>query len=218
MTEPSCCLPECDKPPRARGWCHNHYSNWHRTGNPVAIRSYVKGGRTCDFPECGKPHDSNGLCRGHVAQRDAGRPLSPLGEYRRTTDRDDQGRKQCRDCDEWFPPADFTRRASTADGLNTVCGPCDRNRKMRIMYGITTDDYARLLDEQGGCCAICGRVNESGVEYAVDHDHACCPGRNACGKCVRGLLCSPCNTGLGMFRDDPEVLGAAAAYLRRQSR
>jgi hypothetical protein len=81
------------------------------------------------------------------------------------------------------------------------------------MFGMSQDDYALLVTEQEGRCAICRRM----TKLCVDHDHACCPrgGGKTCGKCRRGLLCDFCNRGLGMFRDNPEVLRNAAAYLDR---
>ncbi len=83
----------------------------------------------------------------------------------------------------------------------------------RARYGITQEQYDALLAKQGGACAICRRTNPSGRDLAVDHDHACCPGAKSCGKCVRSLLCSRCNIGIGQFLDDPPLLRAAAAYL-----
>lgn len=82
-------------------------------------------------------------------------------------------------------------------------------------YGLTMEKYRALLAAQGGVCAICGSADAGGRgRFSVDHDHRCCPERlRSCGKCVRGLLCSPCNTGIGLLRDDPERLIAAAAYL-----
>lgn len=71
-------------------------------------------------------------------------------------------------------------------------------------YGLTKDDYEILLKHQDGRCAIC-RSPPKGKRLAVDHCHT--TGR------VRGLLCEPCNHGLGKFADDPERCRAAAAYL-----
>src|SRR5690606_11291033 len=52
----------------------------------------------------------------------------------------------------------------------------------------------------------------------VDHDHSCCPRNGSesatCGQCIRALLCSSCNTGLGQFQDDPELLQKAINYLK----
>jgi len=78
-------------------------------------------------------------------------------------------------------------------------------------HGMTVAEFRERVENQKGCCAICGRPCE---RLAVDHDHACCPDRNkSCGKCIRGLLCTNCNTGLGMFADDPVRLRAAILYL-----
>lgn len=89
-----------------------------------------------------------------------------------------------------------------------------RAAKRKHRYGITGQEYTRLLAAQGERCAICRTADPgAGQTWNVDHDHGCCPGERSCGRCVRGLLCKRCNTGVGMFRDDPDRLAAAAAYL-----
>ena len=72
-------------------------------------------------------------------------------------------------------------------------------------YGLAKGDYEQMLEAQGGLCAICGQPPGSGRRLDVDHDHQT--------GTVRGLLCSACNTGLGLFRDDPSALAGAIRYL-----
>ena len=60
---------------------------------------------------------------------------------------------------------------------------------------------------EDGACAICGGPSDPKQGFKVDHDHE--TGH------VRGLLCSNCNFGIGHFRDDPEVIARAIAYVRR---
>jgi hypothetical protein len=83
--------------------------------------------------------------------------------------------------------------------------------RLQRTYGISEQDVRRMLDEQGGVCAICGGQQRNSrwrsTMLCVDHDHA--TGR------VRGLLCNNCNTLLGSVKDRPEVLRAAADYLER---
>jgi hypothetical protein len=88
-------------------------------------------------------------------------------------------------------------------------------RQLLKRFGLTEESYAELLAAQGGGCAICGAPPTESRQLCVDHDHACCPERRSCcGRCVRGLLCSPCNTAVGSMADDPERLEAAAGYVR----
>lgn len=89
-----------------------------------------------------------------------------------------------------------------------------RDRRLRIAYGITIEDFESLEIAQGGVCAICKRRPDKPL--CVDHDHACCTGRTrGCGRCVRGLLCHTCNRTLGLLRDSSTTLREAADYLDR---
>lgn len=81
--------------------------------------------------------------------------------------------------------------------------------------GMTEEDYRILFDFQNGVCAICKKPEIMKKNLSIDHDHRCCDGKKACGKCVRGLLCSSCNTALGFFNDDIFILESAKKYLSR---
>src|SRR5687768_12575741 len=74
-----------------------------------------------------------------------------------------------------------------------------KNGQLRRRFGITLEQYNKLYEKQNGLCAICCEDSLQGRSLAVDHDRYCCPGKASCGKCVRGLLCHNCNTGVGHF-------------------
>lgn len=87
-------------------------------------------------------------------------------------------------------------------------------RYVQKTYSLGDQDYGYLYEFQGGVCAICNRANGATRRLSVDHDHACCKGSTSCGKCVRGLLCRPCNDLLGHCRDDWRMLARAIRYLQ----
>lgn len=89
-----------------------------------------------------------------------------------------------------------------------------RGWRLKNKYGLTTESYEAMLAAQGGACAICSSVSD----LHVDHDHSCCPGEKSCGACVRGLLCSSCNNGLGRFKDNVKNLERAVEYLNIQAK
>ncbi len=73
------------------------------------------------------------------------------------------------------------------------------NRRYRISsYGLTQQQFDLILTAQNYACAMCHELFEEGQLIQVDHDHACCRGKNrSCGECIRGLLCHTCNIALG---------------------
>lgn len=89
------------------------------------------------------------------------------------------------------------------------------NRYLRHTYGITIEQYEEMFVAQAGVCAICEEEQQDGIRLCVDHDHSCCYGRKSCGKCIRQLLCTRCNTTLGKMNDDPKMLRNAADYIEK---
>jgi hypothetical protein len=88
----------------------------------------------------------------------------------------------------------------------------DKDLKLKKAYGISLDEYNELLSKQNGKCAICGVDNNGKYRnksraLAVDHCHTT-------GK-IRGLLCSDCNTGIGLLKDNVNFLQYAIKYLNK---
>lgn len=73
-------------------------------------------------------------------------------------------------------------------------------------YGLTTESFNELLVSQSGRCAICN--NPLNEKFCIDHCHST--------GAVRGLLCYPCNTGIGMLGDTADGVRRALAYLTIQ--
>lgn len=82
----------------------------------------------------------------------------------------------------------------------------ERRRTLRT-YGLTQEEWGRLIVLQGDACAVCKTTQPGnrGERWHIDHDHVT-------GQ-VRGLLCHMCNVGIGNLRDDPQIMMAAARYV-----
>lgn len=91
------------------------------------------------------------------------------------------------------------RRAKTRD--------VSFDRYLRATYNITSEEYWRIYEAQGGVCYICRRAKGTGRKrLSVDHCHTT--------GMVRGLLCSPCNRDVvGHLRDDPQAALRFLIYL-----
>jgi hypothetical protein len=123
--------------------------------------------------------------------------------------------KRCPKCGETKPLDSFAyhKNYTTKDKRQSYCKPCQYviSEKSRIMrtYGITVDEYQKMVEAQQHRCAICGQEENDAIKkrLSIDHSHN--------DKQIRGLLCSKCNLGIGNFDDDVNRLRSAIAYLDR---
>lgn len=85
-----------------------------------------------------------------------------------------------------------------------------RHYFLKYKFGITEEQYDKMLADQGGCCAICkssNSGNKRSSRLSIDHCHST-------GK-IRGLLCSSCNKAIGLMKDSQDILVSAISYLNR---
>ena len=87
-----------------------------------------------------------------------------------------------------------------------------RNRRLKLVYGISHVTYTKILNQQNNKCAICLReetfkLKGNTIKLAVDHCHDT-------GK-IRGLLCLFCNRGIGLLKEDVSILNNAIKYLEK---
>lgn len=136
--------------------------------------------------------------------------------------------KKCRDCHKTKKLTNFYSHPTCSKGVRSECKTCEKKGRavrhqrakknnpnarrsvvLKNKYGITFDDYRRLLGAQGNGCGICGTdiPGASKKHFSVDHDHKT-------GK-IRGILCHGCNAGLGMFKEDLLSLQSAIRYLEK---
>lgn len=126
--------------------------------------------------------------------------------------------KFCSTCNSKKALDEFYTDKNARDGYRYMCIECTLNynrqrpnqRKdinLRYQWGIDLNQYNEILTKQKFCCAICSRhQSEFRVMFSVDHCHE----KNE----IRGLLCDPCNRGLGQFKHIHDRLIKAAKYLK----
>ena len=118
--------------------------------------------------------------------------------------------KQCFRCKGWKSLSLYAKDARRPQSVRSTCKKCTNERRrtqlIPLRYGITWEEREAMLARQDGRCAIC-LTDEWGAQGpCVDHCHDSLE--------VRGILCSPCNTGLGGFKDNPFMMMRAVNYLR----
>jgi hypothetical protein len=191
-----CAVHGCEKSIKARGLCGPHYYSEKKAG--------TYGGNRCSVSGCMKYSISRGMCSNHYQ---SARTVGSVPV------------KKCRDCDRpgikrGYCNGCYTKhRWSGALGSEKCCivgcasftikgNMCLVHSKRKNSYGLTNEQQSLLLNKTD--CEICGAPWKS-----IDHDHSS-------GE-FRGILCSKCNVAIGMMRDRPDLLRAAADYLERKS-
>ena len=134
----------------------------------------------------------------------------------------------CRNCGEDISGTHFNRKFCNNTCRYEVYGPkaratatrwrednyerslrSDHNKHLLKNYGITVEDFERMVEVRANRCDICKRTPEEvgdNRRLSVDHCHNT-------GK-IRGLLCRWCNTAIGQLQDSVEVMENAVQYMK----
>lgn len=223
----------CEKPSVfARGLCQACYYRLRRNGSLERKNVVNKG--SCSIDGCSNAAFSRNLCQKHYDQAEHPmkhtwkilRSRAPQ-QYPPSWDRfesflADIGERpgprfqlRRKDADQAWSTTNFrwVEPVERVDPMGDRRNEYERAWRFKNKFGITTDEYDAMFKAQDGKCAICAQSSKqvhrkTGKvrDLAVDHCHDT-------GK-VRALLCTDCNMALGLFKDDPDLLSAAADYLR----
>lgn len=126
--------------------------------------------------------------------------------------------KTCIDCNESKEESKFAKKGKES-GRRTRCTTCqgkkrakrdpeglklkNRRTQLRLKYSMSLEDYNQMYNNQQGLCKICGDFYNL---LFIDHCHST--------NKIRGLLCNGCNSGLGFFKDNSNILNRAILYLK----
>lgn len=148
--------------------------------------------------------------------------------------------KTCNKCGVLKPVSDFYKDRAMNDGHSSICKTCktatvykwrkenkpkynalaakwrDKNpdkqhaTDIKRIYGLSIERYNEMLTEQGCKCKICSKPHDPSLKRGrlyVDHCHKS-------GE-VRGLICGACNSAIGLFNDDVDLIARAIAYVKK---
>jgi len=215
-----CHVHSCTQPVIGRGLCRKHYMRVHRNGTVEETRPSDWGQRekhpaysawanlrrnhrlnlpeswrkdfwafVKDVPE--KPAKASAM------RADSTKPWSADNFYWKEKRGSSEDRKEY--MREWH------RKARAANVEYYLAADLKKN------YGVTLEWYRETLAKQNNVCAICKEpekvvIRGKLIAMPVDHCHET-------GK-ARGLLCTKCNRGIGLFSDSVDKLQSAIDYLK----
>lgn len=132
---------------------------------------------------------------------------------RRLRQEQETGSRRCTRCKSIKPLSDFPKYSTENMNGAGRCKECTARGWIKYRYKIEPELFFEMVRQQKGLCAICHADLELSTESArrrklaaIDHCHKT--------GAVRGLLCQPCNSGMGLLGDSPKRLLAAAKYLQ----
>lgn len=140
--------------------------------------SRTQGSKSCTVDDCDKRHYAKGYCRVHYDRvRLTGQTDSML---------------------EIIGANQEKKVYRNVNGKQVYSYSYSLKSRLKYKYNLTVEQWNDLSKDG---CNVCGSKQELDTDrnLHVDHDHACCPGKSSCGKCVRGAVCNKCNTAIGRY-------------------
>jgi predicted nucleic acid-binding Zn ribbon protein len=227
----TCAINECGSKVLAKGLCHKHYQNERTKRLRAEQRAVVRACQCCGAEFSGRRPNAlfcSTACKDKSRKRPYVSRAAPATTGRccrwcaaGIDDRPKQTRFCSRLCfkrHEWdaVKLARPDRHCLVCSAMIARTEPtsqrfcsadCRLLNARALRYGLPGADLHAMIATADGHCSLCG--NPFNGDNHIDHCHT--------SGSVRGLLCSPCNTGLGQFRDNADLLRRAANYVERDS-
>lgn len=184
-----CRVDGCERRHMAKGFCKSHYERMRKTGTAGAaeIRNKLQSlEEVCSVKNCSLKVRAKNLCNAHYIRK---HKKGSVGSDQVTI----KNRQGC--------------LIVGCDKEHHARGLCNTHASTSNKFKLPAE---KLVEYLSSSCMVCG----STYRLSIDHDHSCCPTRRSCGKCVRGVLCSNCNVGLGQLKDDIAVVENLLSYLK----
>ena len=114
---------------------------------------------------------------------------------------------KCKDCVNKHSMGNYHKLTTEEKRKRRKNNPCNnfewrQKDRLKRRFGLTVEQYNAMLEEQDNMCKICG---EEMNPPQIDHDHTTGKGRY--------LLCRPCNTSLGLLKEDTKTLNNMISYI-----
>lgn len=190
-----CSHEECDKPSKVKGLCQNHY------GIRANLMRKLATAHPCRSCENGTAYNKSALCdECKAAKRDTA--ILDNAANRKARFQDQKGACEVDGCDRIIA-ANTIRTGTRASRL------CVRHAADAGSKTMDVDSYVKLMSIDA--CQACGSSDRLVVDHRHDHhDHHA----KMCPDCIRGRLCSDCNSALGLLRDSAERVSGLLEYVR----
>lgn len=119
-----------------------------------------------------------------------------LSEFVKDKSKKDEIRNKCKSCCSLYHKKYASLNKDKMKAYYKKIAPIRRWRRVKEKYGITQNEYEKLLKQQNNKCAICCRINsKKNTSYLfIDHCHQT--------NKIRGLLCNDCNLVIGGMGDN----------------
>lgn len=226
---PKCSFLDCGRPHHANGLCHSHDAQ-SRNGKPLTAISFMHD-RACSNESCDRMAKTKGKCAkcysaDYAAKKKAesAHPCESCADgvaYLKS--------RLCNDCKSRPTPTREERRAAFISSRpacalsfceRPIAAVSARNSKLasRLCARHATDASSKTMDVDSyvklmsiDACQACGSSDRLVVDHRHDHhDHHA----KMCPDCIRGRLCSDCNSALGLLRDSAERVSGLLEYVR----
>lgn len=219
---PKCNIDGCDRVSSAKKGnrpCHVHYCQFNSGKDPAQVRGKTENGGQkpmCSVEGCQMDSKAKGKCVNHY-QNSKYQKVTSLCPEDGCKVRMRSGVETCArhrpKPEKPKPPVKICTTPRCGKDFRTwndnldQCGTHHRDMRAK---GLSREQYQDV--KQVNSCEVCGDTTNLVVDHKHGHHET---KREMCPKCIRGVLCSPCNSALGYARENEETLRGLITYLEK---